>query len=128
MILFSIFTWFNLKLEKSRNFPGQSGDQNFIFEWWILLALIPNLVKTDSEHFLSTAPLLAFLVFFIASRKKYWLIPVMVVLIFFYGANSTDLLGVTLSERLFSMGLLGLSNLILVILSLVLFLNFRRKK
>ncbi|MGA3013616.1 MAG: glycosyltransferase 87 family protein [Bacteroidales bacterium] len=127
-VIFSVFNWFNLKLEKSRTLPGKSGDQDFIFEWWILLALIPNLVKTDSEHFLSTAPLLAFLVFFIALRKKYWLIPVMVILIFFYGANSKDLLGSTLSERLFSMGLFGLSNLILVILSFVSFLDFRTKQ
>jgi hypothetical protein len=127
-ILFSVFSWYNLKQEKSLSHPGQSWEQDFIFEWWILLALIPNLVKTDSEHFLSTAPLLAFLVFFIATRKKYWLIPVLVVLIFFYGANSTDLLGITLSEKLFSMGFLGLSNLVLVILSFVIFLNFRIKE
>ena len=92
----------------------------------MLLALIPNLFRTNSEHFLSTAPLLAFIVFFIASRKKFWLIPVMVVLIFFYGANSTDLLGRDLSDRLFSMGLLGLSNLLLIALGCRVFLVFKK--
>jgi hypothetical protein len=127
MVIFScIFIWFNLEQEKNRTATGYFRDQDFIFEWWMLLALIPNLFRTDSEHFLSTAPLLAFIVFFIASRRIFWMIPVMIVLIFFYGANSTDLLGSNLSDRLFSMGLLGLSNLLLIMLACGVFLAFKK--
>jgi type IV secretory pathway TrbL component len=117
----------NRRSEKNASESEEPANRNFIYEWFLIIALIPNLVKTDSEHFLSTLPILIFIIYYIAFGRKFWLIPVMVILIFFYGGNSYDLLGRDLSRKLFSMGLLGLSNILIIILSLFLYLDFRKK-
>jgi hypothetical protein len=122
------FVLMNLNSEKKIPENSETAAINFTFEWFLIIALIPNLVKTDSEHFLSTAPILAFIIWYLVSMKRFWLIPVMIILIFFYGGNSYDLLGKDLSQRLFSMGLLGISNLMIVLLSVFLYLDFRKKK
>jgi Glycosyltransferase family 87 len=126
-IAISFFILLNMSKEHKSLKIREPANKNLIFEWFIILALIPNLVKTDSEHFLNSAPIIIFIIYYIGSTRKYWLIPVMIILIFFYGGNSYDLLGKDLSMNLFSMGLLGLSNILIVFLSLVLFLDFRKK-
>jgi hypothetical protein len=122
------FVLMNLDSEKKVPETSENSTMNFTFEWFLIIALVPNLVKTDSEHFLSTAPILAFIIWHLASLKRYWLIPVMILLIFFYGGNSYDLLGKDLSQRLFTMGLLGISNLMIILLSVFLYLDYRKKK
>ncbi|MCX6250841.1 MAG: glycosyltransferase family 87 protein [Bacteroidetes bacterium] len=102
-------------------------DKNFIFEWFVLLAMIPLLVKTDSEHFLASAPVIAFLIYFVAINKRNWQILVVVLLVLFFGANSTDLIGKDLSEKLDVMGVLGLSNLLLILLTCYNFVCFQKK-
>jgi hypothetical protein len=123
----AFFILVNRRSEKNDGSSKELATSNFIFEWFLIIALIPNLVKTDSEHFLSSLPILIFIIYYIAFKRKYWLIPVMIILIFFYGGNSYDLLGRDLSLKLFSMGLLGLSNILIIILSLFLYLDFRNK-
>ena len=123
----SFFILMNLRKEHKSLKMKEYANRNFIFEWFIILALIPNLVKTDSEHFLNSAPILIFIIYYIGTTRKYWLIPVMIILIFCYGGNSTDLLGKTLSMNLFSMGLLGISNIFIIFLSFFLYLDFRKK-
>jgi membrane protease YdiL (CAAX protease family) len=49
------------------------------------------------------------------------LIPLMVILAFFFGGNSQDLLGKEFSAQLFDRGLIGFSNLLMVGLALVLY-------
>lgn len=100
---------------------------NFIFEWFLILALLPVLFKTDWVQLMLSAPLITFMIFYISSTKKYWMIPIMVILLFFFGANSDDLLGRELSGTFLTMGLLGLSNFILVLLSVYMFLDFRKR-
>jgi hypothetical protein len=56
------------------------------------------------------------------------LIPVLVILIFFFGANSDDLMGRALSHQLFIMGLMGISNVLLILMSFYLFLDYRKKR
>jgi hypothetical protein len=103
-------------------------ERNFIIEWFLLLAIIPNVMKTDTEHFLASIPVITFIIYFIAVSRRFWLIPVLIILIFFYGGNSQDALGKEFSYRLFSMGLIGISNLLLVLMTLLLFLDFRNRK
>jgi uncharacterized membrane protein len=85
-------------------------------------------MKTDTEHFLASIPIITFVIYYIAVSRRFWLIPVMVILIFFYGANSQDILGKDFSYRLFSMGLIGISNLLLILMVLLLYLDFRNVK
>ncbi len=122
-ILLATFIFLNKRREQRNGNAEKDASAGLSFEWFLILALLPDLVKTDSEHFLATGPLVTFLIYFIAVRRSYVLIPVLAILFFFFGANSTDLLGKDLSDRLFTMGLLGLSNLALIILSIFLFLK-----
>ena len=120
--------WFILKnLQQEKKLTGLNylQDRNFIIEWFLILAMLPNIVKTDTEHFLASAPIITFIIYYIAGKRRFWLIPVMVILIFFYGGNSQDALGKDFSYRLFSMGLIGLSNLLLIFMALLLYLDFR---
>ena len=122
--------WFifkNLQLEKKYRVKNDLPDHNFIIEWFLIMAMLPNIVNTDTEHFLASAPIITFIIYFIASKRRYWLIPVMSILIFFYGANSQDVLGKDFSYRLFSMGLIGFSNLLLIMMALLLYLDFRKR-
>ncbi len=123
LIMLAGYSFWNIRRENYLKINKEIKNKPFIFEWFIILALIPDLVRTDSEHFLCTAPLITFILYHIAANKKYLLIPVMVVLIFFYGGNSNDLLGHELSHQLFIMGLQGLSNLLLIVFALLLYLK-----
>ncbi|MGE5424460.1 MAG: glycosyltransferase 87 family protein, partial [Syntrophothermus sp.] len=105
------------------DFSQLADTQSLVIEWFIILALIPNLFKMDTEHFLASIPLITFLVYFIAVNRKYLLIPLMVVLIFFFGGNSQDLLGKEFSGFLFQLGLIGISNLLMVLMLLILYIR-----
>ncbi|HNY01359.1 MAG TPA: glycosyltransferase family 87 protein [Bacteroidales bacterium] len=103
--------------------PGEAGltERNFAFEWFLLGALIPNLIKTDWVLLQFSAPLIVFIIFTIGTRRNYGWIPLLVVLLFFYGANSDDLLGRELSRNILHLGLMGLANFFLVIVGVVLY-------
>jgi hypothetical protein len=118
----------NIRREKLENKAKGAEERNFIIEWFLLMAIIPSVVKTDTEHFLASIPMITFVIYYIAVSKRFWLIPMMVILIFFYGGNSQDALGKEFSYRLFSMGVIGISNLLLVLMTLLLFLDFRNRK
>jgi hypothetical protein len=124
--LIATFITRNIRREKQDQKQAGNANMNFAFEWFLLIALLPNLIKTDSVLLLFSAPLITFMVFYIASQKQYWWIPVLVILIFFYGANSDDLLGRSLSHTILQSGLMGLGNFLLVIVSLVMFLHLRK--
>lgn len=117
----------NIIKEKQEGASADHTGMNFTYEWFLILALLPNLIRTDWVLLMFSAPILAFMIFYIASRKRYRFIPVLVLILFFYGANSDDLLGRQLSHKILYSGLMGVSNLLLVILSLFLFLDLRKR-
>ena len=83
------------------------------------LALIPNLVITDTQHFLLALPLFMFVLHHV--RTSSWpilLLFIMVVLA--HGANSSDLLGHDLSDCVNTWGVLGAANVALVVLAFAL--------
>ena len=82
---------------------------------YLLLAIIPNLVITDSEHFLYALPLIGFLLKRLMSKAFSWKVVLFILLVFTYGANSTDLLGKELAQTYNQYAFLGLANLALVI-------------
>lgn len=81
---------------------------------FLLTAIIPNLVITDTEHFLLSLPLIVLLICFLYTKKNRLLTAGFVVLIFFYGGNSSDLIGKKLATQFDQLGVLGLSNLLLI--------------
>jgi hypothetical protein len=127
-ILAGWFIMINIRREKHGNKVKRADERNFIIEWFLLMAIIPNVMKTDTEHFLASIPIITFIIYYIAVNRRFWLIPVMVILIFFYGGNSQDILGKDFSYRLFSMGLIGISNLLLILMTLFLYRDFRNLK
>lgn len=107
---------------RSRPGRGQQGEETLLtMGYFGMLALIPNLVITDTEHFLYLLPLVVWMVshFFVVRHDG--LLAVFILLILAYGANSSDLLGSELSARVSDGGLLGLSNLLLIVLAFCLF-------
>jgi hypothetical protein len=95
-------------------------------EWYLLIAVMPSLFKTDSQHFLLSLPLIIILLCFLSMKKNYLLIIGFVVLMCMYGANSSDLLGNILSAKLEASGILGISNLILIITTIYVYITFLR--
>ena len=120
-MLFLIMHYFNRKFEILHDGSLPAQNAGLIMEWFVLIAILPNLVKTDSEHFLCTLPLIILIVFYLASKKQILPIILFIILIFFYGGNSNDALGSALSDRLFSMGLIGISNLFIIAMALIIF-------
>jgi len=110
----------NIKNERNPGLPGER-ERNLAFEWFLILGLLPNLIKTDWVLMLFTAPLITYMIFGIAAGRRYWFIPLLAVLLFFYGMNSDDLLGRELSRYILHSGLMGLSNFLLALVSLFMF-------
>ena len=92
-----------------------------------MLAIIPNLVITDTEHFLYLLPLVVWMVSYFFVVRNYGLLAVFILLILTYGTNSSDLLGSKLSGQVSDWGLLGLSNLLLIVLAFCIFFNDRSR-
>lgn len=80
-----------------------------------LLALIPNLVITDTEHFLFSYPLILLLIAYAPKASKFLLVA-LVIGLFMYGSNSPEIFGSELSDALEHHGMLGIGNSILLVL------------
>jgi hypothetical protein len=121
--------WIIQNIQKEKHDPARTGlaDMNYLFECFLLIALLPNLIKTDWVLLLFSAPLITFIVFYTTLWKQYWLIPFLIFVLFFYGANSDDLLGREFSYMILHSGLMGLSNLVLVITAFFMFLDHRKR-
>lgn len=119
----------NLKKEKVKAGSTSLKMQNFTFEFFLLLALIPNITKTDSEHFLLSIPLIVFLIIYLFKQKKDFIkkgIAIFVLLL--YGMNIRELLGKDFSAWLTANGILGLANLLLILLCIYLYYFSNRIK
>jgi hypothetical protein len=93
----------------------------FIFLTFLFIALIPNFLITDTEHFLFSLPIITFIVLKLVQVKKPICAAIFTVVVFFYAGNSSDLLGRGLSSIFEDYGFLGLSNLVLIALGVFLF-------
>ncbi len=119
-----IFFFAGSRLERKNVNEGKaSAVQGLIVEWFLLIAITPLLFKTDTQHFLLSLPLVLILLCYLSSEKKYFLTACFVLLIFFYGGNSSDLVGKTFSSRLDDLGILGISNLMMI--GWVIFIYFK---
>ncbi|MDP3461916.1 MAG: glycosyltransferase family 87 protein [Bacteroidales bacterium] len=116
-----IFILNNIRREHRSTARTEITHRNFTYEWILLLSLLPNLISADWVQMLFAAPLITFMIFHVATRKQYWWIPVLLPLLFFFGANSDDLLGRELSREILHSGWMGLSHFLLVIVSFIMF-------
>ena len=93
--------------------PGKNNYTQIIF-FFLLIAMVPSLLITDTEHFLFSLPLIIILVLHLANFKNYVWIFLFVIIMFMYGGNSSDILGKKLAHNFEEWGILGISNLLLI--------------
>ena len=105
----ALVAW-NLKRERTRGgSPGHT-----VFEYFLLLAMVPSITLTDTNHFLFSLPLVMLLMHHLAPRADpKWLIVLALPILLAYGGNWADALG-DLSDRMVHYGVLGIANLGLI--------------
>lgn len=90
-------------------------------EYFLLIALVPSLVHTDTEHFMWIWPLLALSIYGLLNKdvKQTWLGIILLALAFIpFAINSPDLVGNRL-QLLFDEGGIGLGNLLIIAAALM---------
>ena len=100
----------------------------FIIDWFCLIALMPLLFKTDTEHFLMTFPLILFILINLFSNKNIPLIILFIISIILYAGNSSDLLGKSLSLKMYNMGVLGISDILIIGIAVFVWVSYLREK
>lgn len=122
LLVGAFFVYFMLRNDRIAANQNWTNQPRYM-EFFLLVALVPNLVHTDTEHFLWTWPLIAYslsrLLFDYTVKKKAWYVAFLVLAFVPYAVNSPDLVGKKV-RLLFDEGLLGLSNLILIIIAVTL--------
>lgn len=127
IILSVILTAYIIYVRQNRLHEAGSGlnkSQNFIMEWFGIIAMIPCLFRTDTEHFLMTFPLIIFMLIYLVNTRNVTLSIIFIALILLYTGNSSDVLGHRLSYEMYDVGVLGISNMLLTLLAL----NIYRRK
>jgi len=99
--------------------------KKFTIVYFMAIACIPLITVTDSEHFLFSLPLVMFCMFLLLSKANIsTTYKFMIILSFvFYGGNWHDLWGHTISDFFTNYGFLGIGNLMLILLTALLWLK-----
>jgi len=118
--LFFIFVLRNMKQErllKDNNKREYLVNMDLLLESFILVSLIPNIVVTDTEHFLLSLSIIMVIInFYIYLKKKKDLLFYLIILFFImYGGNWHDLWGHKISVWINHTGILGIGNILLII-------------
>ena len=114
--LLFFFLWMKHDKEEKQN--QSISKQNFLTEYFLLISCIPNLVKTDTEHFLLSMPIILFLIMTLFSRKlSVYAIAVVTLGCVAFGGNWYDLVGRQISSLWNDWGIVGFGNLILMIIT-----------
>jgi hypothetical protein len=112
-----------LVLRDLRTHPtGPRRTRALVFHFLLLLALVPSLTLTDSEHFILALPLVLFVAIQLKAAASRWALLAAIPAFLLYGGNWEDALG-PLSERMIHFGVLGMGNLLVIALAVVLYLR-----
>lgn len=99
-------------------------------EYFLIIALIPNITHTDTEHFLWSLPIVMLLVYFIMQianiRKRIFISVFTIIIALPWYINSPDIIPDSWVVFLNQGGYLGLSNLFIIGMAIYLF--YQRKK
>jgi hypothetical protein len=121
----AVFLFFLIKNQRKYG----NTDVRFL-EFFILVALIPNLVHTDTEHFMWTWPLIAYTIAELFKKKNTlfnaeWLAVIVLFTISFipYCLNSPDIVGKKIRFLFDEGGLLGIANLFIIAASVLVIPN-----
>lgn len=100
-------------------FLGKFNKQEEYLLFVALLALIPCLVITDTEHFLFALPLIGLLLAQVVPSKNKALMALTALFLVAYGINLGDVIGHSYSDALEKSGVLGVGNLGLIVLCIM---------
>lgn len=117
-----LFLW-RLRVSKA-----VSTDMVFILSWMVLLALIPLLVITDTNHFVLSAPLILLVLLLAWHSGNISLMVFVTVAFLMYGANSPEIFGSHLSDEIEHHGVLGISNLMVILAAFWSVFNYSRRE
>jgi hypothetical protein len=97
--------------------------RGFSFEYLLLAAMIPNLVVTDSEHFLWSLPIIMFMLIYLRDEhQQRGLLFYGVILAFvLYGGDWYEAWGSRISKWIETTGLLGLGNILMLLIAIYVF-------
>ena len=127
-LLFLMFVMRNYTLER-KDASGKLAQQHFIFEYLFLIALLPNIVHTDTEHFLWSLPLIVFLLSYLLyeHRRMSRFTLFSIVAFMLYGGDWYELWGRDISRWIQYNGLLGLGNMLLLLSALYAIKEYRSR-
>ncbi len=120
LTLLSVGTLVSLLLYfQKRQLLGIQSDSFYPLSAFLLVALIPNVTVTDTEHFLFSLPLIVMLT--IRLQQKSWTLFhwLTVVAFILFGFNWFDLWGRRISLLLSESGILGIGNIAIIALSII---------
>ncbi len=109
LIIYSAFILFNKKA------LAIAQEDKLVVFYFTLLALIPNVLITDTEHFLFSFPVILMSLHFLSHSRKIVHIVIFCMCVLLYGANTPEFFGNELSDKFEVMGFLGIGNLCLII-------------
>jgi hypothetical protein len=104
-----------ITLKKYSAISEKNNQKALIFSYFILLAIIPNVLITDTEHFLYSTPIILFSIYSLYSNHNTKLRIAFVIFSILYAMNSPDILGKFLSAKFEDLGILGMANLGLIV-------------
>ena len=125
-VLFSYTIIYFISLKKYSAFTEKNNNKTLVFSFFILFALLPNILITDTEHFLYSTPIILFTIYYLYANNNVKYTIVFITFSILYGINSTDLLGRTLSGKFEEYGILGIANLGLIITFLLIQRNQKK--
>ena len=96
------------------------------FHVLILIAVIPNFLITDTEHFLFSTPLIFYCLIQLWHQKNWTYGILFFIIAVLYGFHSTDILGKELALRIINYGVLGIGNMLIIAISIFLFYKRER--
>lgn len=107
--------WYNNYFRSKKIIGIDRSNSNFIFECFILIAVLPSILNTDTEHFLYSLPIITTIAYYIFQQKNIFLIFCFILLFMLFGLNSNDIVGKYIADFYDQIGALGISNLFLII-------------
>jgi len=125
-VIFSYVIIYFISLKKYSAISEKNNNTTLVFSYFVLFALLPNILITDTEHFLYSTPIILFSIYYLYVNNNLKYTIVFIIFSILYGINSTDILGRNLSGKFEDYGILGLANLGLIITFLLIQRNQKK--
>lgn len=119
------FVFFYLLKRKDEKLSIFNENQSLMMFFFFIIAITPNILITDNEHFIFSLPIIAFVILYLISNKNYYILVLFFIGALMYGGNSTDLVGADLTLKIKFWGFLGIGNLIILSIAMYLFYSKR---